>query len=299
MVDVSDLDAKALEVLEAVYESGGEANTSEIKEYTGIRKNGIVHYRYEKLEDAGLIETKSGDSESTQFTTTVAVLTEEGEQEIRGGLLGDEGATMVERMERLERQYRQAQDALREVRRDFERWRYDEEADEEIDAVALRDQVEAALEGRERIEAKLEEFEEFESEQYDADSLTESVSVMENRVQGVNREMGDLREDVEDMAHLLALDSDAIREDWDRDAVRFIQEEENRLDRAEESAQKAWEAAEEAKEEAGSGPTAKEVQSLEQKVSVLESQLGNREEESLPSGSFWSRLRWLLTGSAP
>ena len=84
MVDVSDLDAKALEVLEAVYESGGEANTSEIKEYTGIQKNGIVHYRYEKLEEAGLIERKSGEAEGTKFATTVVSLTEEGEQEIRG-----------------------------------------------------------------------------------------------------------------------------------------------------------------------------------------------------------------------
>lgn len=295
---MSDLDAKALEVLEAVYESGGEANTSEIKEYTGIQKNGIVHYRYEKLEEAGLIERKSGEAEGTKFATTVVSLTEEGEQEIRGGLLGDEGATMVERMDRLERQYRAAQDALRDVKREFEMWKYDEEADEEIDAAELRDRVEAAQEGRERIEERLREFEEFESEQYDADSLTESVSVMESRVQGIDTEIGEVSGEVERLALLLALEPEQVRDDWERDAVTFVEEEENRIDRAEESAEKAWAEAQEARDVAESDDGDEQVEKLTQEVSVLKSQLNNRE-ETLPSGSFWSRLRWLISGRSP
>ena len=298
MVDVSDLDAKALEVLEAVYESGGEANTSEIKEYTGIQKSGIVHYRYEKLEEAGLIERKSGEAEGTKFATTVVSLTEAGEQEIRGGLLGDEGATMVERMDRLERQYRAAQDALRDVKREFEMWKYDEEADEEIDAAELRDRVEAAQEGRERIEERLREFEEFESEQYDADSLTESVSVMESRVQGIDTEIGEVSGEVERLALLLALEPEQVRDDWERDAVTFVEEEENRIDRAEESAEKAWAEAQEARDVAESDDGDEQVEKLTQEVSVLKSQLNNRE-ETLPSGSFWSRLRWLISGRSP
>ena len=58
-----DLDAKALEVLESIYELGGEASTTEVKEYTGIEQNAIIHYRFDKLEEQGIVEMGTGEAQ--------------------------------------------------------------------------------------------------------------------------------------------------------------------------------------------------------------------------------------------
>ena len=91
-----DLDRKSELVLEAVYELGGEADTSEIKEYTGIEKNGIISYRYDKLEDAGLIETRTVDTGDT-LPITIAELTDDGHDEV-GAILEDGQPTLSEQV---------------------------------------------------------------------------------------------------------------------------------------------------------------------------------------------------------
>jgi exonuclease SbcC len=204
MVTVSELDAKALEVLEAVYENGGEANTPEIKEYTGIQKSGIIHYRYEKLQDAGLIETRTGEPEGTKMPPTVASLTEKAEKEISAGLFGEEGATVVERMDRLERQYRQAVEALREVQRDFERWRFDPETDEEIGAWEIAERIEDLEELTETIEERHEEVAPL-PDVVDTVDWTERViqdhssqiAAIEDRLDDLEQPADDIREEVE------------------------------------------------------------------------------------------------------
>lgn len=91
-----ELDRKSELVLEAIYELDGEANTSEIKDYTGIQKNGIISYRYDKLEDAGLIETRTVDTGDT-LPITIAELTEQGHKEV-GAILEDGEPTLAERV---------------------------------------------------------------------------------------------------------------------------------------------------------------------------------------------------------
>lgn len=94
----SELDRKAEMVLESIYQHGGEAEMGEIKEYTGIEKNGVIRYRLtEKLEPMGLIEmgevTRSG-----ALNETVARLTDEGDHMVGRVIESDSGPTLAERM---------------------------------------------------------------------------------------------------------------------------------------------------------------------------------------------------------
>ena len=130
-----DLDRKAELVLEAVYELGGEANTSEIKEYTGIEKNGIISYRYDKLEDAGLIETRTVDTGDT-LTVTIAELTDDGRDEV-GAILEDGQPTLSEQVTDL-------REIVRETHSKVERFEGHLDAVEDVaeDAVVVDDLAE-------------------------------------------------------------------------------------------------------------------------------------------------------------
>jgi methyl-accepting chemotaxis protein len=271
MVTVSELDAKALEVLEAVYENGGEADTSEIKEYTGIKKNGIVHYRYEKLEEAGLIETRTGEPDGTKMPPTVAELTEKARKEINGGLFGEEGATVVERMDRLERQYRQSVEALREVQRDFERWRFDPETDEEIGAWEIAERIEDLEELAEQIEERDEETESLEDVADTVDWAERVIDKHHSRLAEIEAELGELQEAVGDEFDVEQLQSSVASAQADAETAR-------------EESEAARKEAREARQT---------VQSVQQDVEVMKEQSRNRSD----SGTFWSRLRWLFTGS--
>jgi len=107
-----DLDRKAKLVLEAVYELGGEADTSEVKDYTGIDSNGVVHYRYDKLEDVGLVETRTVDRGDT-LDVTVAALTDRGHDRVGDILDNGDGPTVVEQVEELRAVVRELRDDVR------------------------------------------------------------------------------------------------------------------------------------------------------------------------------------------
>ena len=144
-----DLDRKAKLVLEAVYELGGEADTSEVKEYTGIDSNGVVHYRYDKLEEVGLVETRTVNRGDT-LDVTVAALTDRGHDRVGDILDNGEGLTVVEQLESLETIVQDLHNDVRrfEGRLDAVEDRLDEvnrrfESVEEVDA--LREDVEGVL----------------------------------------------------------------------------------------------------------------------------------------------------------
>lgn len=296
MVTVSDLDAKALEVLEAIYETGGEADTSEIKEYTGIEKNGIIHYRYEKLEEADLIDRRTGDPDGSKVPPTVVSLTDEAREQIEGGLFGEEEATIVERMDRLERQYRRTHEALRDVQDDFQMWRFDPDADEEIHAFELKEHLEEVLEMGEDLREQVEAFESFESEQFRTDDLVEAVHRLEGRTKSTDSEIMEVFEDISTLAYLLTdADREDVEEDYETDVWALLEEEENRLDQLEAAVEEAKQTAASAREAADSLPDGLEddITSLQNRQDQLEART-----ESHPSGSFFDRLRWLFTGSS-
>ena len=74
---------------------------SEIKEYTGIEKNGIVLYRLnEKLGPEGLVETRKVDQGDGNLGVTVASLTENGKRAVGRVIEDDEsGPTLAEEIQ--------------------------------------------------------------------------------------------------------------------------------------------------------------------------------------------------------
>jgi len=60
----NELDVASLRILEAIIHEGGEATTTEIRQYTGLDKN-TVHYRMnKKLPGLALVETHNRGTDS-------------------------------------------------------------------------------------------------------------------------------------------------------------------------------------------------------------------------------------------
>jgi DNA-binding PadR family transcriptional regulator len=86
---VSELDTKSKRIMEAIYQLGGEAKAPEVKEYTGIEKDGVLHYRLnEKLEPNGYIEARKVDTDSGRYPVKLVELTEKGVEAV-GVILED------------------------------------------------------------------------------------------------------------------------------------------------------------------------------------------------------------------
>lgn len=117
------LDWKAQEVLEAIVENGGTADTSEVKAYTGLERNEVIKYRFAKLSEAQLVETHQPPGDNGRPAAKVARLTNDGEQLVgEGGLEfavepGDDSLTVDERLERIEKQVGRWREMYGEVKR--------------------------------------------------------------------------------------------------------------------------------------------------------------------------------------
>jgi len=270
MATVDDLDAKAFEVLEAIYESGGEANTSEIKEYTGIEKNAIIHYRYDRLEEAGLVTTRTGETEGSRVPPKVAELTEEGRERIASGLFDTEDLTIVERMDRLERQFRAVVDEYRDVEQEFRNWRYDEETDEEVDLGDLRDEMESLREEQQRTREKFGEIDWEVVEQTNWGKMPRMVHLKDGIL--------DLRQRVDE------LEGDDGHGQFDEFDVEQLR---SSVARAEAEAEAAREENDDLRDEVQSLRST--VSGLNQRLDTMGKQMQNQQEEA--SGGLLSRFR--------
>lgn len=77
---VDGLDWKSQEILRALYENGGNANTTELRALTGIDNNAIIVYRHtEKLAPRELVELEQPETDGTHIAPKVATLTSKGE----------------------------------------------------------------------------------------------------------------------------------------------------------------------------------------------------------------------------
>mgnify|MGYP006276267383 FL=1 len=79
---------KSRAFLQAVFDNGGSADTTAIREASGL-KSEDMQYRYDTLEAAGLIDVQYDSNRSAQgeAPVKVAVLTEKADEEIDKGLL--------------------------------------------------------------------------------------------------------------------------------------------------------------------------------------------------------------------
>lgn len=96
------IDEKAQKILRLLEGTNGHvANTSDVREQTTLESHGVISYRYDKLEQAGLIERWVADVEGEDYDTiTYIELTEFG----REYDAPDADKTLTERVERIEEQ---------------------------------------------------------------------------------------------------------------------------------------------------------------------------------------------------
>ena len=79
-VVVGELDWKSQEILRALLENGGSADTTELRALTGIDNNDPINYRHNnKLVPRGLVELTQPDAGPNQLVAQVATLTSRGE----------------------------------------------------------------------------------------------------------------------------------------------------------------------------------------------------------------------------
>ena len=75
----TELDWQAHAVMEAIYDNGGTADTSEIRSITGIDDYNVVLYRLnKKLEPRGLVDLMQPDPDGGRPRAKVVTLTEQG-----------------------------------------------------------------------------------------------------------------------------------------------------------------------------------------------------------------------------
>lgn len=174
-MSVKELDRKSELVFEAIYELGGEADTSEIKDYTGIDSNGVVSYRYDKLEDAGLIETRKVDTGET-LPITIAELTEKGEDNV-GAVVENGEPTLAERMADLREVVTETHSKVErfEGRLDHVEGRF--ESAEEVEGVVrgAREAVASVDQLTERVDALADRVERVEERQRNASFLLDDL----------------------------------------------------------------------------------------------------------------------------
>lgn len=103
-VDLSQFDWKAQEVLRAIQQHDGDANTAEIRGQTGIEDNNVVLYRLnDKLEPAGLVELHQPDPENSRIQPKVATLTDAGrEAAVQLEEARDDSIDLSDKVEQLE-----------------------------------------------------------------------------------------------------------------------------------------------------------------------------------------------------
>lgn len=193
---IQDLDEKSYQILEAVYENGGKANTTEIKQYTGIEKNAIVHYRYDKLEDEDLITIERGESQGDRLPPKVAILTETAQNHIQNGLFAEEEPTVLERLDRLERQFNSVMSEFDELKQEIREFRYVEEDDRELTAQELTERIQEL----ESLEAQYSKNKTIERR---ISGIEGDVTKLEGRLADIGNSHSELAESIEENRRLL------------------------------------------------------------------------------------------------
>ncbi|SDM93488.1 hypothetical protein SAMN04487949_2901 [Halogranum gelatinilyticum] len=83
MVGIEDLDSKSKDIIWALSQMGGKANTSEIRRYTDIDNTTIINYRLKgKLgpDQFGLVETEQPPMGDGPLPAKIATLTDAGHE---------------------------------------------------------------------------------------------------------------------------------------------------------------------------------------------------------------------------
>jgi len=153
-----DLSDNAQVILEGLYECGGEANMTEMKQVTGLEESKTILYHAEKyLEPSNFIEYEIVDDGSVTGITEFTI-TERGRNAVGSLIEGTDDTNLVEKVEDL-------REAVSQMKR-------------EVDTFAGRlDEVDIGQE--------------------DIDGVRESVRVLRSDVEAVEDRMSDLESDLD------------------------------------------------------------------------------------------------------
>lgn len=218
------LDEQAEQVLKAVWDNAGGATTSEIRKETGLERH-VIHYRYDKLEEAGLIELGEADSATRGrgLPPKVAELTDEGVAEIESGLLGDEvfDSGVSDEVSVSRSQFREFRDELQRVENQVqvlvdESRGVDEQGDDEggTGEGGVGVDGEEVAEARAEVRELREEFE----------RLERDVAELEKRLAGMVDEQEWLQEELKDYEPLFIALFDALEQELGVDARTYVSE---------------------------------------------------------------------------
>jgi DNA-binding MarR family transcriptional regulator len=182
MASTEALDDKAKRVLEAVWKAGGEADTSEIREYTGLTR-GQIQYRVDGgiLEEEGLVESRLvSASDEGSGSIRVTSLTETGNR-IAGRVMDEDGSvTLDKQVENLHTEVDAVQNAVSRVEGFLDR--VEERMDEvEMNAQAAVDEALAEL-----------------GEVGELADLVEEARVVQERYEDVLEENAELKETIQE-----------------------------------------------------------------------------------------------------
>lgn len=190
---LSDLDRKSKQVLEAVYEHGGDAQVGEVSDFTGI-KSTQIHYRIdEKLEPGGLVESRKIDAEGPMGVKVVS-LTDDGTEVVGQVLDEDSGPTVVEQV----RELRAVVESLNDTVQSFDgRLDHVESriSDVEETTEAQVEEVLGRLRDREALAEAIDDVEAIE----ELDELVETAREIEEQYSAVIERNHELQQRLQDM----------------------------------------------------------------------------------------------------
>jgi hypothetical protein len=171
---MEDLNLKARQVLETIYNNGGVATTAEIKENTGIKNLQIVKYHAKDvLADSGFTTYEKITTDQHPSGVLKFEITEEGEDRIAHLYEDGEDVPIKKRMEDLEDRFGEVEDLVSDL---IESANFAKEVSQDAD-----------VKGKKAITASEEAKEEVES-------LSEQMDHLTNRVDRLSRYVDNLRE---------------------------------------------------------------------------------------------------------
>lgn len=184
-----DLDKKSKQILEAIWKAGGEAETPEIKSYSGLSR-GQISYRVSDgvLEDEGLVESRLVGGDDGGSAVRLTSLTEKGDT-VAGRVMDEKAGPSLE-------------DQLKNIRADMDEmtdlfYQFDGRVDhveERLDNIndQIDERVEEAL-------GRVEELERLEDLVEDAERAIEGYEEMVEQ----NRELVESAQDLQDANEVL------------------------------------------------------------------------------------------------
>lgn len=183
---MEDLNLKARRILESIYNNGGEATSSEIKELTGIERSATVKYHAQQiLEDTGLVTSEKVETPEHPAKIYQYEITEEGENQIAHLFEDGEDIPIKHRMEDIENRFRETEEHVSEL-------------------VGAVEEIKAETEGHSQTAERAIEIAEDTRDIFDVlrDDVTKKIESNEADINALNRELSEVSDKLDKVREL-------------------------------------------------------------------------------------------------